>query len=300
MKNEIQELDDQRQALLAAKLGRFIDWRAPQLAPTIGPSDPSAFDAFEVVVQSVTETCTDRLRSYSDDEVRALAMSNAEGVSELQKSWDALATSDIRRLERREPPWFAGGFGHPDYQADFTYWAKMPHFSLAEITCLSVGIRPDSFSEDYLERLLKRRRDDLWAALRFLGDRYEQVTRQFSRTKPVPAAYFATWVVQFEIDIPEQLLDLLKRYHLAGVGYPVAEEEPKRESKREIDKIAQLLVVMAIDGYGYDPKAKRSGIPGEITNAAAEYGIGIHADTIRKYFRIGSNFISPDWKQDTD
>ncbi|EAQ26802.1 hypothetical protein [Roseovarius sp. 217] len=296
----MQPLNDERRSLLEAKLCRFLDWSKPELVPTIGPSDPSVFLEFDALVRSVTKACVDRLLSYPDDQIATLLSDNESDPSDLRLDWEKFATTEIGQIKRQEPPWFGGGFGHPDYQADLGYWARMPHFSTAEITCLSVGINPDVFSDDRLNKLVKQKTDTLWPAIVFLAQRYKQMVRQFGQNGRVSADRFTYWVIQVELDVPPQFLELLKRYHVTSFSETSKETEPRREDKREIDKVAQLLVAMAIDGYGYDPAARRSSIPREITDAAAGLGIEIHPDTIRKYFRIGAEFLSPDWKTGKD
>ena len=72
----------------------------------------------------------------------------------------------------------------------------------------------------------------------------------------------------------------------------------KRPDKREVDKIAQILTAIAISELGYRPGAKRSPIPKEIADSAANMGLEISDDTIRKYLKIGASFLPDDWETD--
>jgi len=45
------------------------------------------------------------------------------------------------------PNWMLGGFGHPEYVADFEYWGQMAKFELHEALLLSVGIEPRHVEE---------------------------------------------------------------------------------------------------------------------------------------------------------
>lgn len=293
-------MDDLRQRLLEQKLGDLLDWRKPQVIQTIGPYDPSVFDNFEALLAEAVNLLRERLEGYTDAEIGILVDKESEDLDGLRKDWMSILGDATEKRLRNPPPWYAGGLGHPDYQADFAYWARMPHFSIAEITCLSVGIKPEIFSQDRLDKLARQQSDKLWPAIHYLKQRYEQLVRQFGKNNRVLANRFAFWAMRLEFDMPARFLDLLKRYHVDSYAENAKQNEPPREDKREIDKVAQLLLAMAIGGYGYNPDAKRSIIPREITNAAAELGIDIHPDTIRKYFRIGASFLPPGWQASKD
>ncbi len=207
---------------------------------------------------------------------------------------------ELTTIKRQKPPWHAGGFGHPDHQADFGYWARMPHLSLSEATCLSIGFEPSNFPHRRLEDLTKVKVDELWPTTAFLMLRYEQMQRQFGRgdrDRSIRTGEFLAWALRVEYDVHPVFLSLLNRFH--GLSPDGLDKSSKRvrPDKREIETVAQLLVVMAIDGYGYDPHANRSSIPREITDAAAGMGIEFHPDTVRKYLGIGKTFLSPDWKK---
>jgi hypothetical protein len=50
---------------------------------------------------------------------------------------------------------------------------------------------------------------------------------------------------------------------------------------------------MAVDCYGYDPTQKKSPIPKEITEAAANADIAITEDTVRKWLKEGASLRTP-------
>ncbi|MCU4654494.1 hypothetical protein N8I71_16765 [Roseibacterium sp. SDUM158016] len=296
----MEQSDEQRQELLKAKLGQLHDWQPPDLVPSIGPGDPEAFQEFRAKINAVAERCFERLRSYSDDVVEVLANETEADPNDVRADWDQFMRAEIRQLEKERPPWFAGGFGHPDYQADFAYWARMPHFTVSEVTCLSVGVDPRHIPHDRLERISNAKDpENLWQAMAFLRDRHELLQRRFGRglrDRRVSAWDLVTWAMQMDFEMPEEFLGLLKRYHLAAeVGLAVA-GTPKKTDKREIDKIAQLFTAMAIACYGHRPGAARNTSTSDIASLAADLGLEISDDTIRKYLRIGGEFIPDDWE----
>lgn len=54
-------------------------------------------------------------------------------------------------------------------------------------------------------------------------------------------------------------------------------------STRERDTIYKMLIVMAMDGYGYDPAASKNPQTKEIADALAANGLSVTDDTVRKY-----------------
>jgi hypothetical protein len=109
-----------------------------------------------------------------------------------------------------------------------------------------------------------------------------------------------TWIVHFEVEVPSPFLDRLRTFHKPANPNTPHQQIRASTDKREIDKIAQLITAIAIDDYGYDPDGVRNTAPGEIADLAAEMGLEIHPDTIRKYLRIGATFLPTDWKQKND
>lgn len=67
---------------------------------------------------------------------------------------------------------------------------------------------------------------------------------------------------------------------------------------RELVSVSKLLTAIAIDAYGYDPAAKRGPIPTELQGISDKLGLGVSADTIRKYLQTGAKYLPKDWKAD--
>ncbi|UWR05202.1 hypothetical protein K3740_21645 (plasmid) [Ruegeria conchae] len=146
------------------------------------------------------------------------------------------------------------------------------------------------------------RGDDLWLPLEFMLRRREQIERQFPhfvhRGKFSPREFF-DWVNLVGLEIhPEFTSRYLKNSPSDDSVEAInrrAQQPDSKTDKREIDTITQLFAAMAIRELGYDPDAKRSPIPKEIAELAAELGLNISDETIRKYLRRGASFLPPDW-----
>lgn len=290
-------MDPDRLRLLQRKLGSLLDWTVPAIRETVGPCDPSVFDQFDAQRRAAIAQCEARLLEYTDDQIAALTGTPDAGSEGLRKEWRAFEGEAIDRLQRKTPPWYAGGFGHPDHAADFQYWCKMPSFSVDEILCLSVGVDPKQFHPEKLGRVDEDAFRKLWPSLQFFMRRRELFLRQFdpnSLGDRVRPQRFLDWVDQVDLDVDPEFLQLLRQYHRSqnsGVSRTAAPPD-----KREVNSIAQLFTAMAIELYGYRPGDSRSPVTTDIANLAAQLGISITDDTIRKYLKIGGSAIPKDWE----
>lgn len=303
-----QMLDADRMGLLREKLGKWLSWQQPAIVQTIGPFDPDVWDRFAKLHRSVVDTCVDWLESSSDDRIAVVLRNRnvrSPGIGQPDqrdpeaREWFNLGEGKLADLNRTLPPWYAGGFGHPDHVADFEYWTRMSQVSVGELTCLSVGIEPKEFPDPKLKELSKSSdRPKFWKPQQFILLRYEQLKRKFDRhghDRSVSPNDFLEWVDQFEFPVHPEFLDLLRRFH-GQRDEANASSKVLKTDRREIDSIAMLFTAMAIDQLGYVPGAPRSPIPKEIRDLAAKLGMSLTEETIRKYLRIGATFISPDWK----
>jgi hypothetical protein len=60
----------------------------------------------------------------------------------------------------------------------------------------------------------------------------------------------------------------------------------------EIEELLKLIIVMAIDGYGYRPTSfVPSNIPQEIKSDMRKLGMFISIDDVRKYLKEGSKLL---------
>jgi hypothetical protein len=292
-------MDPDRLCLLQRKFGDLLSWQRPELVETVGPFDPSVFTSYDDEHQSVLQRCEALLRRYTDDQIRAIIAQRGPEREAFHWEWHSFAEDDIKRLTKRRPPWFAGGFGHPDYKADFEYWCKMPDFTVDEILCLSIGISPEHFESDTLDKLEKRSFEDLWPSLQFLILRRRQLSRNFGvsiRRRPVLPEPFLKWIERVEFEVHFELVSFLRRYLPVTEGSRALGDMVAKPDKREIKSIAQLFTAMAIDCYGYCPDDAKSPTTREIVDMAAAIGLTISEDTVRKYLKMGAELIPTDWK----
>jgi hypothetical protein len=292
------EADPQRQRLLSSKLRELLTWKKPVLFPTLGPFDPAAFDLFDEYRMKLIVSCVDKLANYTSAEIENILESGGSPTANAH-GWPRFLVDEISSLSRRVPPWYIGGFGHPEHVADFDHWTKMPRFRVSELAALSIGIDPGHFNWAHLNELsASKDRPKFHKPLEFFLKRFEQLQRKFSyngRDTEVMPPEFLQWAERFEFEVHPGFLEPLQRFHPAQpASGPAA--KTKKPDKREVDSVAQLFTAMAIEQFGYDPRQARSPIPKEIGELAASLGMSITDETILKYLRIGANFISKDWK----
>ena len=295
------DLDERRRKLLATKFGQLLDWEPPDIRRTVGPFDPSVFSGFNTKRLELIADCTKRLRQFDDTEINQIIDRRGDDPDNPLREWLSFRRDDIDRLHKSVPAWFDGGFGHPDFAADFENWCKMPSFSVAEALSLSIGIEPGHFQKKRLDAMSKGAFHGLPSALRFLIMRYEQLNRRFNthqigdRVRPEK---LLAWSDQVEFELHPRFRELLTRFHPCDSNDEASPAQKNRTDKREVDKVAQLFAAMAIDTYGYDPSAARSPIPKEICDLAASMGLSVSDDTVRKYLKRGSSFIPEDWRSE--
>ncbi len=256
--------------LMQSKLGPHLDWKMPDIRDIVGPYDPSAFRRYDERRVRIVNECRNKLAQYSDDQIQILIDPKRDDADEIRNKWSGFLHHVINNLEKRKPAWFAGGFGHPAYQADFEYWGQVPHFTNHEALFLTLGVEPDHFTEDQVSQMSTSlgKGSDLWETLKYMLRRRDQIERQF----PIYAH-------RNEID-PKELFEWIDLVKL--------DIHPEFTSRYLVDR--------TIAGPSEENETARSPIPKEIGELAASMGFESSDDTIRKYLKRGATFISSDWK----
>lgn len=287
--------DRKIEAILSDTLGRFYDWQKPQLIYSIGPVFTDVFD--QITKQIVTVTY--KLKTF-------LSTMDAEIFEEYfgedgeflifppsdNSGWSRLYLSELCCLNKKMPIWFASGFGVEEYSAEIDYWDKFELLKSRELLLLSVGIDPRKTD---LQKMLDvgRKSNSTQPLVSFLEDRYKLLARKFNPQNfpewSVTQEEFFKWANAVNFDVYEPFLERLRHIH-----------QPKKQ-KEEIDprektSLLQMVYLMAMDGYGFDPKTKRSDIPKILSDCAELNEIQISRDTIRNHLNASKQFQKDDWK----
>lgn len=293
------ELEPRRQQLLEDKFVGLLNWSVPEIMKTVGPYEPRVFETYNGHRHRLIGECSDYLLSLTEAQVDVLVTEEGNREDATLVEWVGFKSRELQYLRKRKPPWYAGGFGHPEYVADFDYWCKMPSFDLEEALCLSIGIDPRHFKKQDITNLKREKLDSLFNSLQFLVLRHEQLRRQFDPYDygdRITPRKFIQWATRVEFDAHPEFIRLLEKYNSTGVDQPTLPEPVKRTDPREVDTMAKLFTAIAIVEYGYDPGQQKSPIPKQIADLIAESGMGVSDDTVRKYLKHGAQFLPKDWK----
>jgi len=146
-----------------------------------------------------------------------------------------------------------------------------------------------------------KRQDEtrLGQPLRFLLRRYELLQRQFDPSRHGYGLHpqaFLDFVDATSFEVDPAFLRTLRRYH--GPQAAKSTPGPEKADKREVNSVAKLFAVMAVDWLGYQPGEDRSSAPREIADMAAAKGISITEETVLKYLRTGTAAFSKEWQAD--
>ncbi len=246
-------------------------------------------EKFEAYVSGLSSDELQLAAGGLDIEVDGFGLRENE-LSELRKSAFAAMS------ERTRGKLIAMGV-YPDELADYKHWALRDRFSNEEFVWLSIGLEPVASLSDYFgTRSANARQSDIGVE----ANRRKQVfdrSRDFDTLqKSVAIDVARDWFAKVDLATPDGFAQMLETGWNRLKGQ--IEDQPEKSAPntveksldpREIRSMARLITAIAIEEYGYDPKAKRGPIPKEIEGICALHGLGVSSDTIRRYLKIGSD-----------
>lgn len=288
--------------VISQKYGNLLKWKKPELEKTVGPYLPNKWDDFAIALQASIDNETNLLKALGHKElVKRYTWAGRPDPLFFQVRRKLLEAA-YPNLDLPMPYIFAGGFGVKGMEADFGHWVRMESWSLIEATAVSIGIEPknnlsgvDLFRTTGAEcfEFYTKRRDLLRSKFFQFGDK--------TMLKPKPANVMH-WMMDIKLEVP---LKLYQTY--SDVFFP---NEPEKDSgsyelepqklmeARERVSLLRLVIGMAVGGYGYDPKSKRSPIPNQIRDDLVKLGLDLHQDTIRRYLNEATNILPKKFKDE--
>lgn len=188
--------------------------------------------------------------------------------------------------------------------ADFAHWAKAAHWTVDEAIALSFGKEPSVVTWKEIEKLknettfaktFTKRRDLALRAVQSkkLGDN-------------IPPPLFINWANELNIELPNVLIDEVAKISGATINWQEqyaklkaeydallakATAAQKPESTRKSNNLLQAFTAIAIDAYGYNPKAEKSTAPQDIANALGKLGTVGNPKTIRSWLKEGAELL---------
>lgn len=280
------------ETIITALLGKAVALRDRKPVRTIGPFKPELSEEMAQALQQVTADFRAQLQGLADQELTDSFGYDGEVIERCAHPVGLALQAKAGIVRSRHAIWYLGGLGHPDYAADFAYWSKIPHLTLAEAVCLSLGVEPSVFSEEDLERYRppQHRQHHPDHVGHFIGRRFELLRRQFQALptgqKTLPMAEFKRWVVEHDIEVTDDFRATILGGHQSSSAEPAA-----KANVREMRSVAKLLYLIAVEHYGYEYKRNNSAAR-KLKHLADQRGISLSDDTILKYLKIGSMFPS--------
>jgi hypothetical protein len=175
-------------------------------------------------------------------------------------------------------------------QKQFSQLSKEPLWSLNQAVLYSLGYKTDQDDEaigKFLE--YKKRAKKLFAyiedghaaeALKTTGQQYQlDGTWDLSKAKVIPS-HFIEWAKRLPLYLPT-LEDETK----------LKPKQDQELSSRERATLLKMILGMAKDGWGYDPKEAKSPFPKELEGILDRQGFNVSDDTIRKKLKEASDLL---------
>lgn len=223
-------------------------------------------------------------------------------------------------------------FHRPYADADFEYWARMPHWTVDEAVALTLGKAPEQVNWLTVEKVINRS-----SVAAEYGRRRELAVRSVAwkqLTDPVLPAEFIVWADSMGMTIPDALRNALDAQNVRATDYKalyenllascaekdgsvaaVLQELKKMEARLEVAQdekhanralgtkertsLMAIIAAMAIRGYGYDPLAKKNTATKDIADDIAELGLSLDVDTVRKYISDAVKFAKENGTRDS-
>ncbi len=292
------------QAVLRKIGGQFIFSKLRSNPPILGEKYRSTIELVAKTITNFRSGHEVELRRLSAVELQNRFEPNGLPVSEVSKAWLRAEREKFQHAKSKLVEWHMAAFGADQFMGQTEYWSKAAFLQAEEALWLSVGLEPTEFFKAHLSPKNKERMRQ-GSEIEFMAKREELFRRNFNLfrlSEPLKASDILERVNRIGLEVHPRFRTILDT--MIQLESPkLADEDESRikppmpkTDRREVDKIAQLFTAMAIDSLGFDPKALRSPVPKEIADLAADMGLNVSDDTVRKYLKLGARYIPDDWK----
>ena len=224
--------------------------------------------------------------------------------SDFEDELHELTTALERRIHAPDKYHIMALGGHAHELANYVMWANYDSFTEEELVWLSIGLEPTA----ELTEAYRAYQSGKTGLLGYVGLEVDQRLKIVGRSQTLGSFGTLTvkgttayeWINSIDLKTPLGFRTMLETcaVRLSRENSDVSATKPGLEAPmdgRERMAMSKLIAAMAIDGYGFDPLAKRSGIPKEIQDVADRLGLNLSASTIRKYLRQGTEQLPKDW-----
>ena len=269
----------------------------------LGPDYTFRMSKFNELRTGIFKRVRDDLAKYNDSAIVENFSQDGSPITDKSVSWLAAYRKEVKQSFGHLTTWFLTPLFQTGDLADFEYWGRAEFLSLDEIVWLSVGLEPKegfiAAIKPYNARGNNQERD---AIAHYMSRHRETIRRKFDphdmKRRP-DLILLREWIEAVKLDVHPEFLAILpdpSSQHGQEATTQTSTKDSEQLDSREKASMAKLIAAMAIDCYGYDPKAKRSNIPNEIEGIANRLGLELSSGTIRKYLKKGAELIPEDWE----
>ncbi len=248
---------------------------------------------FEAIIADLSSLSLEQL----EEEFATDGSPTSDAAKELCKRHGAAVQRAFGRLNI----WYHAPIFRTKELADFGHWGRSDFLSIDEIVWLSVGLEP---TPELIAAIKPFDRygnaQKLDAVATYVSRHKEIIRRKFDpddfNGKP-GFQELHDWITDVSLDVHPEFLRIINRTKGVGPGNakPAVEISSSLDGREKVS-MSKLIAAMAIDAYGFDPKARRSDIPNEIQGIADRLGLELTSNTIRKYLKQGAELLPEDWK----
>lgn len=308
-------MDEEEAAFRKKRNAMILNAIGGTLLLTFEPQDPlllgEEFEQRSKILFDSLDKRRRRLVSYLSalpfDVIQSEFSERGFPTSPEQKAWFDRECLDMRRYAAKLTTWDRAQFDEKTGLADIDYWSKSAYLKMDEAVLLSAGLNPSEHAIRALNRGSDRGQlDPATAFLRQRRDLFRRALDPRQNDLKLAPGKVLRWIRQVNLEVHPRFRCILETIERAEESPQDVSSAPETEVSSEIGRIdprektsmAKLLVLIAIDAYGYDPRANRSPIPNEIEGIAHRNGVGLTAQTIRTYLKLGAEQLPKDWTKD--
>ncbi len=182
------------------------------------------------------------------------------------------------------------------HETDCLKWAREVSWTLVEAAFLSMGFVPNTIvTYDFkkTERVLVFITSPFIAELNYRHDLLQKHSFEAGLNNASPLD-FIRWFQSVELSVPKNLVSTIKRLNLPRNMYgEVSEDHEKKDALHSLERktLLKLIAAMSIQGYKFDPNAKRNDATADIQSDLELLGIPLDQKTILKWLRVATATI---------
>jgi hypothetical protein len=122
-----------------------------------------------------------------------------------------------------------------------------------------------------------------------LKEMYDELSAMLDKTRKDDLEFVTKIAAQRDEAFAQ--LEALRKSSAMDTNKALPASNPREISTREKDSLLRLIAGMAVIGYGYDARSKRSEQVTEITSDLESAGVPLDADTVRKWLRASAELL---------